>query len=123
VRLIKSSQVHGEGEKAQKGVQLFLLCSVYTAYRFSKISFKDSGTGSNETNTSFQFDLHNQPFPFLAVPYYAAVSRLVLCSNEKSCLVLRRLEKYLSALGQSPEGFALMKTDPLRLGSKVSKIE
>ena len=33
------------------------------------------------------------------------------------------LEKYLSALGQSPEGFALMKTDPLRLGSKVSKIE
>ena len=32
-------------------------------------------------------------------------------------------EKYVSALGQSPEGFALMKTDPLRLGSKVSKIE
>jgi hypothetical protein len=33
-------------------------------------------------------------------------------------------EKYLSALGQSPdEGFALMKTDPLRMGSKVSKIE
>jgi hypothetical protein len=35
----------------------------------------------------------------------------------------RRSEKYVFALGQSPEGFALMKTDPLRLGSKVSKFE
>jgi hypothetical protein len=33
------------------------------------------------------------------------------------------LEKYYIALGQSPEAIALMKTDPLRFGSKVSKIE
>jgi hypothetical protein len=32
-------------------------------------------------------------------------------------------EKYDIALGQSPEAIALMKTDPLRLGSKVSKIK
>jgi hypothetical protein len=32
-------------------------------------------------------------------------------------------EKYVFALGQSPEGFALMKTDPLQSGSKVSKNE
>jgi hypothetical protein len=32
-------------------------------------------------------------------------------------------EKYYIALGQSPEAIALMKTDPLRFGSKVSKIE
>jgi hypothetical protein len=32
-------------------------------------------------------------------------------------------EKYVFALGQSPEGFALMKTDPLQSGSKVSKME
>jgi hypothetical protein len=36
---------------------------------------------------------------------------------------VRQREKYVFALGQSPEGFALMKTDPLQSGSKVSKIE
>jgi hypothetical protein len=30
-------------------------------------------------------------------------------------------ENYLSALGQSPEGFALMKTDPLTIGFKSFK--
>jgi len=57
-------------------------------------------------------------------PAQPARSNLGVASNAVSVpIMMLQGEKYYIALGQSPEAIALMKTDPLRFGSKVSKIE